>query len=378
MVELLIPNAATNEPAGPEPASVVTEITSPAPRDVWHAVLRSDPGATALQTPAYFDAVLAATGGTDDSRLYHLEDGRRLVLPLVRQRAFPGIRLNAAFPGGYGHGGMLATGGLLARDVRAVVEDLRGQALTTRLDGAHHTAAQWAAGRMPGVVAVPRRVEVLDLAPGFDELRARQFSRDIRYHLRKAERAGVEVELDTTGRLVPVFHQIYRAWVDRWAPKSGLPPVVARRVALRQEPLKKFETVASLLEQDCRVLVAWHRGQPVAAAISLVHGQHAIGWRSYSIKELAAPVSANILTQVTCVADACRSGCRYFDLGQSGGVTTLQQYKNSFGATPHWVVDLRIEPPTVTRLRSAKERAQGAVVAAISRPQSTEPVRRAS
>ncbi|HWJ52897.1 MAG TPA: GNAT family N-acetyltransferase [Propionibacteriaceae bacterium] len=378
MVELLIPNAATNGPAGPEPATVVTQITSPAPRDVWQAVLRSDPGATALQTPAYFDAVLAATGGSDDSRLYHLEDGRRLVLPLVRQRALPGIRLNAAFPGGYGHGGMLATGGLLARDVRAVVEDLRGQALSTRLDGAHHTAAQWAAGRMPGVVAVPRRVEVLDLAPGFDELRARQFSRDIRYHLRKAERAGVEVELDTTGRLVPVFHQIYRAWVDRWAPKSGLPPAVARRVALRQEPLKKFETVAAMLDQDCRVLVAWHRGQPVAAAISLVHGQHAIGWRSYSIKELAAPVSANILTQVTCVADACRSGCRYFDLGQSGGVTTLQQYKNSFGATPHWVVDLRIEPPTVTRLRSAKERAQGAVVAAIRRPQSTEPVRRAS
>ena len=378
MVELLIPNAATNEPDGPGTATVVTEITSPVPRDDWQAVLRSDPGATALQTPAYFDAVLAATGGSDDSRLYHLKDGRRLVLPLVRQRALPGIRLNAAFPGGYGHGGMLATRGLLAGDVRAVVENLRGQALSTRLDGAHHTAVQWSAGRMPGVVAVPRRVEVLDLAPGFDELRARQFSRDIRYNLRKAERAGVEVELDSTGRLVPVFHQIYRAWVDRWAPKSGLPPGVARRVALRQEPLKKFETVAALLGQDCRVLVAWHRGQPVAAAISLVHGQHAIGWRSYSIKELAAPVAANILTQVTCVADACRSGCRYFDLGQSGGVATLQQYKNSFGATPHWVVDLRIEPPTLTRLRSAKERAQGAVVAAISRPQSTEPVRRAS
>ena len=139
-------------------------------------------------------------------------------------------------------------------------------------------------------------------------------------------------------------------------------------MAIRQEPLKKFETVAARLGQDCRVLVAWHRGQPVAAAISLVHGQHAIGWRSYSIKELAAPVSANILTQVTCVADACRSGCRYFDLGQSGGVATLQSYKNSFGATPHWVVDLRNEPPGLTRLRSAKERLQGAVVSAITHP----------
>jgi hypothetical protein len=370
-MELLTSDAvATKATPGLTMMTMVTEMTSPAPRDVWQAVLRSDPGATALQTPAYFDAVLAATGGRDDSRLYCLEDGRRLVLPLVRERTVPGVRLTAAFPGGYGHGGMLATGGLLARDVRLIIEDLRGQALSTRIGGAHHTAVQWSAGRMPGVVEVPRRVEVLDLTPGFEKLKARQFSRDIRYHLRRAERAGVEVELDTTGRLVPVFHQIYRAWVDRWVPRSGLPPIVARRLAMQQEPLKKFESVAARVGQDCRVLVAWHRGQPVASAISLVHGQHAIGWRSYSIKELAAPVSANILTQVTCVADACDSGCRFFDLGQSGGVATLQSYKNSFGATPHRVVDLRIEPPGLTRLRTAKERVQGAVVSAISHPTS--------
>jgi hypothetical protein len=371
VVERLIPKGvATKVATGLRSATAVTEITSPVPREVWQAVLRSDPGATALQTPAYFEAVLAATGGRDDSRLYSLEDGRRLVLPLVRQRSIPGVRLTSAFPIGYGHGGMLATGGLRDGDVRMVVEDLRGQALSTRIGGAHHTSVQWSAGRMPGVLEVPRRVEVLDLALGFDKLREQQFSRSIRYHLRRAERAGVEVELDTTGRLIPIFHQIYRAWVDRWAPQSGMPPAVAHRLALRQEPLQKFETVAAMLGQACRMFVAWHGGQPVAAAITLVHGEHAIGWRSYSIKELAAPVAANILTQATCIADACRSGCRYFDLGQSGAVATLQSYQNSFGATPHWVVNLRIESPGLTRVRSAKERALGAVVEAMAGPAS--------
>ena len=374
MVELLTPNGvATKMAAGPRSAAVVTEITSPVPRDIWQAVLRSDPGATALQTPAYFEAVLAATGGRDESRQYSLEDGRRLVLPLVRQRSVPGVRLTAAFPGGYGHGGMLATGGLRDGDVRMVVEDLRGLALSTRIGGAHHTATQWSAGRMPGVVEERRRVEVLNLSPGFDALRQQTFRRSLRQHLRKAERAGVEIELDTTGRLVPVFHQIYRAWVDRWAPQSGLPPALARRMAMRQEPLKKFETVAAQLSQACRVFMAWHRGQPVAAAITLVHGEHAIGWRSYSIKELSAPVSANVLTQATCVADACRAGCRYFDFGQSGGVSALQSYKSSFGASPQPVVDLRIEPPGLTRVRSARERAQGAVVSAITRAPSGDP-----
>ena len=122
MVELLTPNGvATKVATGARSASAVTEITSPVPREVWQAVLRSDPGATALQTPAFFKAVLAATAGRDDSRLYSLQDGRRLVLPLVRQRSVPGVRLTAAFPGGYGHGGMLATGGLRDSDVQMVV-----------------------------------------------------------------------------------------------------------------------------------------------------------------------------------------------------------------------------------------------------------------
>jgi hypothetical protein len=366
VVELLSPNVAAAKVTPRRRRTA--EVTSPVPREVWEAVLRSDPGATPLQTPAYFEAVLAATGGRDASRLYQLQGGRRLVLPLVRQRSVPGLRLYAAFPGGYGHGGMLATEGLRADDVRTVIADLRGQALTTRIGGGHHTSEQWSAGRMPGVVQVSRRVEVVDLADGFEALRDNRFGRTVRQKLRKAERAGVEVELDTTGRLVPVFHQIYRDWVDRWVPTSGLPPAIARWSALRQEPLKKFESVAARTGTACRVLVAWHHGEAVASAIILVHGQHAIGWRSYSIKELAAPVSANIFTQVAALADACRSGCRYFDLGQSGGVASLQSYKSSLGGVPRTVVDLRVEPPGLTLLWNAKDRAQGAVVAALTRP----------
>ncbi|MET1007436.1 MAG: hypothetical protein ABWX96_17935, partial [Propionibacteriaceae bacterium] len=94
---------------------------SPAPRAAWEAVLATDPGATALQTPEYFAAVLSGTGGRDASRLYHLSEGRQLVLPLVQQRALPGFPLLADFPGGFGHGSLLATGGLRPSDVRLVV-----------------------------------------------------------------------------------------------------------------------------------------------------------------------------------------------------------------------------------------------------------------
>lgn len=367
MTQLLIPQASAQR-SRLRPGAV-TDITSPAPRDIWRGVLADDPGATALQTPGYFDAVLAATGGADASRFYQLRDGRQLVLPLVRRRTPLGLTVDASYPGGFGQGGMLATGGLLADDVRTVVPDLRGRSLSVRIGGPHHTSEQWAAGGLPGVVEEPRRVEIIDLE-GLDPhdpeaFRARQFSDKVRSSLQLAAQMGVEVEKDTTGRLIDVFHDIYRAGVERWIPRAGLPPALARRVALRQEPLHKFRTVAALTGDACRVFVARHEGRPVAASVMLTYGAHGIGWQSYSTTELAAPVSANLLTQVVGLEDALASGCRYIDLGQSGEASPLQ-FKH-LGASPRAVVDLRIEAPGLTRLRAAKLRAEGAVVHALTR-----------
>ena len=175
-----------------------------------------------------------------------------------------------------------------------------------------------------------------------------------RRELQRAVRVGVEVEKDTTGRLVPLFHEIYRAWVERWIPRSGLPHMVARRTAMRQEPYAKFATVAARTGDACRMFLAWYHGRPVAATIMLVHGQHAVAWRSYSIAELPTPVCAHLLTQVTAIEDAVRSGCRSIDLGQWGGAGDPQREENLLGAVPRSVVDLRIEPAGLARLRAAR------------------------
>ncbi len=348
-------------------------VVSPVPRSTWEAVLAGDPGATALQTPEYFAAVLAGTGGRDASRLYVLPDGRRLVLPLVQQRSVPGLTRLADYPGGFGHGSLLATGGLRDTDVRTVVDDLRGSAVSVRLGGGHHTAEQWSAGIGDGVTAEPRRVDVIDLSPGWDEVFGHGFSRSARYNVRKAERNGVEVEVDTTGRLIPVFYELYLSWVERWLPRSGMPASVARYSALRQEPRRKFEAVAAELGSKCRVFVAWHQGRPVASCITLVHGQHAIGWRSYSIKELAGPFCANNLVQARALANASESGCQFFDLGQSGETASLLSYKRSLGATARAVVDLRIESPGVALVRRVESATEQWAVRALSRPEKAAP-----
>ena len=131
--------------------------------------------------------------------------------------------------------------------------------------------------------------------------------------------------------------------------------------------MAKFETVAELVGDKCRVFVAWHQGRPIASCINLVHGQHAIGWRSYSVKELAAPVQANTATQVAGIRDAIESGCRWFDLGQSGDVSNLHSYKSSLGGVSRRVIDLRIEPPALTHARTLADRAKAGAIDLLSR-----------
>ena len=61
------------------------------------------------------------------------------------------------------------------------------------------------------------------------------------------------------------------------------------------------------------------------------------------------------------------SGCRFFDLGQSGDESRLHAYKNSLGASPRRVVDLRIEPSVVTQVRSLAERSKAGALGLLSR-----------
>jgi hypothetical protein len=281
----------------------------------------------------------------------------------------PGVEMLANYPARLGHGSALASGGLRGSDARAIVAELRGRrASSVRISGGHHTADQWLDGRLAGTLETPRRVDVIDLERGWDAYFRETASSDIRRHTRKAQRSGVEIELDTTGRLVGVFYSIYRAWVaGRSSRYQEVVGRLARRAALRREPLAKFEAVAAALGSECRTFIAWHQGIAVAGCITLVHGRHAIGWRGYSIRNLATPVSANTLVQMRAIADAAECGCRYFDLGQSIDSPGLQAYKRSLGGVSKQVIDLEIERRIVSRSRRASRTALRLATQALAR-----------
>jgi GNAT acetyltransferase-like protein len=327
-------------------------VAAPAPRDAWRLALR-DEHALAFQTPQWLEAVCAFGGYQDATRHYELADGRELVLPLVRRTgAAAPFGVEASLPYGWGFGGLLASESLRRDDVAAVLRELRSRPVAqVSLRANPLLASPWEAAR-PQLLGIPRTAHVIDLAGGFDDVWKR-FGGQTRNGVRKAEKSGVEVECDTSGRLVRVFYELYSRSVDRWANQSGEPLALARWRGRRRDPLRKFELVAQHLGEACRVWVAWKDGAAAAAIIVLVQGANASYWRGAMDKTLAGPTRANDLLQCRAIEDAVASGCSRYHMGESGGSVALSQFKERFGAQAHAYVEYRLERLPLTRARRA-------------------------
>ncbi|HEV8632791.1 MAG TPA: GNAT family N-acetyltransferase [Chloroflexota bacterium] len=323
---------------------------SPAPRDVWREVLASDPESLVFQTPAWLDCVCAVTGSVDASRLYETADGRRFVLPMVRRRRLGLVTTEASFPAGWGMGGLVSSGSVGVDDLSGVLADLAGgRAARTSLRPNPLAAGLWAAARPRRIVAVPRLAHVLDLEGGFATVWAKRFKSEARTAVRKAERAGLTVQCDTSGALIGVFYELFRRSIDRWADQQHEPRGLARWRGQRRDPRAKFEQIARALAGACRVWVAWHEGRP-AASILVLQGTNASYTRGAMDKEVAGPTAANYLLHRLAIEDACRAGCRRYHMGESGASASLAQFKTRFGAGAYPYAEYHIERLPISRL----------------------------
>jgi hypothetical protein len=328
-----------------------TLVTTPAPRASWREVLACDPNARVSQTCEWLDCICAFGRHEDASRLYELPSGRRLVLPMVRRRDLPGrLASEASFPAGWEPCGIIAPGPLEVDDVAVVFQDLASRAnVRTSLRPGPLQAAAWAAARAPGTAVVPRLAHALELDGGFAWVWAKRFTGTARRAVRKAERSELTIERDTSGRLVPIVQQLFEMSLDRWARQQHEPRPLARWRGLRRDPARKLELISRMLGDACRIWMAWCDARP-AAAIVVLQGRNASYARGMMDKELAGPTRANYLLHTLAIEEACDAGCRYYDMGETGGSPSLARFKTQFGARPLHHAEYHVERVPITAL----------------------------
>ncbi len=340
-----------------------TGPTRPVPRDVWNEAFAADPLAMPFQAPRWVDVITGDRRYEDASRCYDLGDGRVGVLPMVSRRFPTGSRVEASYPLDWEAGGLIAPGGVRRSDAELVFADLQASgALRISLRPNPLTAQVWSAARPPGIATVDRLAHVLDLSGGFETVWTKRFAGSARTDVRKAEKSGLTVERDTTGRLIPVFFELYDRSLNRWAGENRAQQALARWQAHRREPMSKLQRIALGLGEGCSVWVAWHRGE-AAASLILIHGLSTSNIKAAMDKELAGPTRANYLLHMLAIEEACELGCRYYHMGDSGTSKALAHFKTRFGAAPHPYAEFHVEALPITRLdralRGAAKRALG-------------------
>ena len=329
------------------------QVTSPVPREHWTTIHAQDPAALIAQTPAWIDC-LTASGYADATRMYESASGWRAVLPMVR-RATPLPRRLApqlSMPNAWGVGGLICEWPPSGCGLEAVAADLRSLgAVSTRIRPNPLHAEQFAPLRGSRVTEIPRLAHVLDLDDGAAGVWQRM-NKKARQGVRRGERSGLDIECDTTGRLVPVFYDLLMRSVERWAAHQHEPLALAHWRARRRDPLEKFQRLARALGDAMRVWVAWKDGEPAAAMIVLV-GANASDTRGAMNKELAAPTNANDVLQWHAIEDACEAGCRHYHFGESGASRSLAHFKEKFAARPVAHTEFLIERLPLSRADAA-------------------------
>lgn len=328
-------------------------VLSPAPRQAWDEVMSDDSLALVSQSPEWLRVICAAARCTDASRYYELPDGQRMVLPLVR---LPGPLMRfASPPAAWGFGGLISARPLRPSDVAAVFDDLK------RLHAAQITvrpnpldAGVWQAGAPAFAIVIPRCAHVIDLEGGYEKV-AKRFDRNVRSCPRKAERLGVTLECDTTDRLIPEIYRLYMKSLERFAAKQHEPVWLTRWRGKRRDPIEKLLQMSRGMNGVCRWYVARVNGQIAAASLVLL-GKNAHATRAMMNREYGT-TGANYLVQRNAIEDACKAGCRWYHLGESGKSESLAAYKEHFGAKPYDYAEYRIEHLPVTKIDTAARNA---------------------
>jgi len=313
----------------------------------WRAVLASDPEAMPTQSPEFMEAICGDGRWRDASRMYADERGRRIVLPMVRRAGM--VTIEASNPPRWGFGGLLAEGGVRQTDVDAVTRELAARPVLRQ--SIRPNPIQGERWKTAHGLHLARRAHVVDLAGGEGGLWS-DVSKTTRRNVRKAERAGVEIECDTTGRLLPLFFRLFELSRVRWAEQQHEPVWMSQWRTRRHDPIEKWQRIARDLGGSCRIWIASYRGEPAAGMIVL-HGVSAHDTRGAIDKQLAAATQANYLLQWRAMQAACAEGIRWYHMGESGTSARISYFKERFGAKPFEFDEVRIERLPLSKIDHA-------------------------
>ena len=278
------------------------------------AFIGSFPSATFFHTPPWLDALNASCPGFDAAWLTVRAAGALAgIMPVARIRRGPFSYLWALPFGTYGDP--------LARDEAtrsALFErlfDMMGSARC--LEGGVVLFGGEPPERIPrGAEILMEECRLVPLEHGFEEV-WKGWSSKRRQLVRRAEEAGIVARLLNSEREVTRFHRIYAEESREW---GGVHPY----------PERLFLELFRRQAQGALFWGAFLDGELLGGHIDFYFGHMAQAWQAGMTKRAHEFETGAILLR-SAIEEACRRGCRVFNLGSSGGNRGILFFKESLG-----------------------------------------------
>lgn len=310
---------------------VTVTVGDRAPED-WERLLDADPGADFFHTVPWSSLAGSHHPHTQPLWLAARSGGRLVgglaVLRRTRRRPPLGAldSLESSLEGT--SGGPLTAGdlppGRQAEVFRLLLErllELKQGPLSrcaVSLNADHEARFGEILGRDPRWVRREVPAAVIDLQGGLEQVEMTVLKKNKRNERNRGLRRGLEVFVTGDPQWLDRYYPLYQAACGRW----GQAPVPAAflRGLLNLGPEHAFFTCVTLEQK----VVGGH--------LNLVHGQRAIAWNGVTDPACARTHFPATVAIWGDIREACRRGIHRLDLGASGGVVSLEGFKQHFGA----------------------------------------------
>jgi hypothetical protein len=308
-----VPKVRRNERSNEESVKVALEHR-PLPAEL-NAFIGSCAGATFFHTPPWLDALRESFGGYGAAWLAARDGGALMgVMPIVRIRRGPFHSLWALPFGTYGDP--------LARDEAArgalFDEFFRMMESPACLEGGIVIFRGETPSNIPrGADVSIEECRLVPLERGFEEV-WKGWSSKRRQLVRRGEDAGVVVRPLESEREVRKFHRVYVEESSAW---GGVHPY----------PEKLFLELFRRRAQGAVIWGGFLDRELLGGHIDFYFGEMAQAWQG-GMTARAAEFETGAILIKSAMEEACRRGCRIFNLGSSGGNRGILFFKESFGA----------------------------------------------
>jgi hypothetical protein len=298
---------------------VKAELEHRPPREELERFIGSIPGATFFHTPAWLDSLEKAFGDFRVLWLTAREAGVLAgVMPVVRISRGPFLYLWSLPFGTYGE--PLAMDGRVREALLA--EFLRLARAPACLEAGAVLFRGESPARAPhGSSVMMEECRLVSLEKGFDEVWNTQWSSKRRQLARRGLDAGVVVRSLETEEEVKRFHAIYAGESRAWGGVHPYPERLFLELFRRRSGGVLFW--GAFLNND---LLGGH--------IDFYHGEMAQAWQG-GMTERAREFETGAILIKSAMEEACRRGCRVFNLGSSGGNRGILFFKESLGGREH-------------------------------------------